>query len=155
MFDAFGLGIFCADLEGRFTYVNPAAQALLGWTGEELLGRVVHDTIHHSRPDGSPFAREDCVLHQALERVAAQQEQDDQFWRKDGAPLEIAQTIAPLREKDKLIGAIVVFVDVSERRRHADALRRRATQQSALTELGLLALGDESLQALIDQCTAR
>ncbi|HET8672570.1 MAG TPA: GAF domain-containing protein [Thermoleophilaceae bacterium] len=154
VFDAFGLGIYCADLDGRFTYVNPAAQRLLGWSADELLGRVVHDTIHHSHPDGSPFARKDCPLHQALDHVMAEQDLHDQFWRRDGAPLEIAQTIAPLLEKDKLIGAIVVFVDVGQRNRDTDALRRRAAQQSALAELGLLALGDDSLQALVDQGTA-
>ena len=153
VFDAFGVGIYCVDLDGRFTYVNPAGQALLGWGAEELLGRLVHDTIHHSHPDGSLFARGDCPLYRALELGTAGQELDDLFWRKDGSPLEVAQTIAPLHENDERVGAIVVFIDVRQRRRDTELLRSRAAQQSALAQLGLLALGGGSLQALLEKAT--
>jgi PAS domain S-box-containing protein len=56
-FDAFGVGIYCVDLDGRFTYINPAGQELLGWDTEELIGSDAHDAVHHSRPDGSSFPR--------------------------------------------------------------------------------------------------
>jgi PAS domain S-box-containing protein len=153
VFDAFGVGIYCVDLDGRFTYVNPAGQELLGWGADELLGRLVHDTIHHSHPDGTPFARQDCSLHRALELGTAHQELDDVFWRKDASPLEVAQTIAPLYEDDERVGAIVVFIDVRQRRSETELLRSRAAQQSALAELGLLALGGGSLQALLEHAT--
>ncbi|MGH2929896.1 MAG: PAS domain-containing protein, partial [Solirubrobacteraceae bacterium] len=120
VFDAFGVGIYCADLDGRFTYVNPAGQTLLGWRAEELHGRPVHDTIHHSHPDGSPFARAACPLQRALGLGIAGQELDDLFWRKDGSPLEVAQTVAPLHEGTERVGAIVVFIDVRQRRRDTD-----------------------------------
>ena len=61
VFDAFDVGIYCADLDGIFTYVNPAGQTLLGWDAEELLGRRAHDVIHHSQPDGSPFPLDEIV----------------------------------------------------------------------------------------------
>lgn len=150
VFDAFGVGIYCVDLGGRFTYINPAGQSLLGWDAEELLGRLVHETIHHSRPDGSPFAHEECPLYRALELGTAGPELDDLFWRRDGAPLEVAQTIAPLQADDARIGAIVVFIDVRQRRRDTELLRSRAAQQSALAELGLGALGGGPLQALLE-----
>ena len=153
VFDAFGVGIYCVDLDGGFTYINPAGQALLGWGAEELLGRDVHETIHHSRPDGSPFGLKDCPLHRALELGSAGQELDDLFWRKDGSPLEVAQTIAPLDEDGEQVGAIVVFIDVRQRRRDTELLRSRAAQQSALAKLGLLALGGGSLQALLERAT--
>jgi PAS domain S-box-containing protein len=153
VFDAFGVGIYCLDLQGRCTYINPTAEALLGWNAEELYGRFIHDAIHHSYPDGSPFASADCQLHQALELGTAGQELDDLFWCRDGSSLEVAYTISPLHEADELIGAIVVFVDVRERRRDHELLRSRAAQQSALAELGLLALGGSSLQALLESAT--
>ncbi|HJS96337.1 MAG TPA: ATP-binding protein [Solirubrobacteraceae bacterium] len=153
VFDAFGVGIYCVDFDGRFTYVNPSGQELLGWDAGELLGADVHKTIHHSHPDGSPFALKDCPLHGALALGTAGQELDDVFWRKDGAPLEVAQTIAPLYEDEERVGAIVVFIDVRQRRRDTELLRSRAAQQSALAELGLLALGGGPLQGLLEKAT--
>lgn len=153
VFDAFGVGIYCVGLDGRFTYINPAGQELLGWDAGELLGRDVHETIHYSHPDGSPFELEDCPLHGALALGTAGQELDDVFWHKDGSPLEVAQTIAPLYEDDERVGAIVVFIDVRQRRRDTELLRSRAAQQSALAELGLLALGGGPLQALLEKAT--
>ncbi|MGN6868833.1 MAG: ATP-binding protein [Solirubrobacteraceae bacterium] len=153
VFDAFGVGIYCVDFDGRFTYVNPSGQELLGWDAGELLGRNVHETIHHSHPDGSPYPLEECPLHRAIELGAAGQELDDLFWREDGLPLEVAQTIAPLYEDGERVGAIVVFIDVHQRRRDTELLRRRAAQQSALAELGLLALGGGPLDGLLEQAT--
>ena len=95
VFDAFGVGIYCLDLDARCTYINPAGQALLGWDADELHGRLMHETIHHSYPDGSSFASADCRLHQALELGTAGQELDDVFWCKDGSALEVAYTFNP------------------------------------------------------------
>jgi PAS domain S-box-containing protein len=153
VFDAFGVGIYCVDFDGRFTYVNPSGQELLGWDAQELLGRNVHQTIHHSHPDGSPFALEECPLYRALELGTARQELDDLFWGKDGLPLEVAQTIAPLYEDEERVGAIVVFIDTRQRRRDTELLRSRAPQQSALAELGLLALGGRPLKGLLEKAT--
>lgn len=145
VFDAFGVGIYCTDLGGRFTYVNPAGQALLGWSAEELIGRDAQATIHHPDHQRPP------PLQRTLTRGASTSELGDVFWRSDGSPLEVEQTIAPLREAGRQVGTIVVFLDVSQRRREAELVRRRAGQQSALAALGLLALGGGSLQPLLEQ----
>jgi PAS domain S-box-containing protein len=154
VFDAFGVGVYCVDLEGLFTYVNPAGETLLGWGAGELLGRHAHDTIHHSHPDGTAYPREECEFYGALERGATERELDDVFWSKSETPVEVAHTIAPLHENGKHIGAIVVFVDVRGRRHDTALLHSRAAQQAALAELGLLALGGGSLDGLFDKATA-
>ena len=151
VFDAFDVGIYCADLDGIFTYVNPAGQTLLGWDAEELLGRRAHDVIHHSRPDGSPFPLDECPFYAALQRGAAERTLDDVFWTKDGSPVSVAHTIAPLYQDGQRIGAIVVFSDISERRRYTELLRGRAAQQAALAAVGLEALGGGGLQELLDR----
>jgi PAS domain S-box-containing protein len=154
VFDAFGVGVYCVDLEGLFTYVNPAGETLLGWGAGELRGRHAHDTIHHSHPDGTAYPREECEFYGALERGATERELDDVFWSKSETPVEVAHTIAPLHENGKHISAIVVFVDVRGRRHDTALLHRRAAQQAALAELGLLALGGGSLDGLFDKATA-
>ena len=151
VFDAFDVGIYCVDLDGIFTYVNPAGQTLLGWDAEKLLGRRAHDVIHHSRPDGSPFPLDECPFYGALQKGAAERQLDDVFWTKDGSPVSVAHTIAPLYQDGQRIGAIVAFSDISERRRYTEMLRARAAQQAALTALGLEALGGGGLQALLDR----
>src|SRR5579872_1367554 len=80
VFDLFEIGVYCVNLGGFFTYVNPAGEALLGWEHGELLGRHAHDTVHHSRPDGSPFPREECLFYQALQCARAERNLDDLFW---------------------------------------------------------------------------
>ena len=55
MLDALGFGLYRLDAEGRCTYANPAALQMLGYAADEVLGRNMHELIHHSHPDGSPF----------------------------------------------------------------------------------------------------
>jgi len=154
VFDTFGVGIYCLDRAARFTYMNPAGQALLGWPAEELLGEYAHDLIHHSRPDGSPLPREECAFYQAVRRGATRRELDDIFWRRDGCALPVVYTLAPLHADGQHAGAIVMFADESERRRDAELLRISTAQQAALAELGLRALGAGALQDLLDHAGA-
>jgi len=154
VFDLFEVGVYCVNLGGYFTYVNPAGEALLGWDAGELLGRHAHDTIHHSQPDGSPFPREECPFYQALQCARAERELDDMFWKRDGSALHVAHSIAPLYEDGEHVGAIVVFADVGERHRDAELLRIRTAQQAALAELGLRALGGGALQDLLQHASA-
>jgi PAS domain S-box-containing protein len=154
VFDLFEIGVYCVNLEGCFKYVNPAGEALLGWGADELLERHAHDTIHHSRSDGSPFPREECPFYEALVRGSAEREFDDVFWRKDGSPLQVSHSIAPLHEDGKHAGSIVVFADVGERQRDGELLRARAAQQAGLAELGLRALGGGPLQELLEHASA-
>jgi PAS domain S-box-containing protein len=154
VFDLFEVGVYCVNLGGCFTYVNPAGEALLGWDAGELLGRHAHDTIHHSRPDGAPLPREECPFYQALQCARAERELDDVFWRRNGSALYVAHSIAPLYEDGKHVGAIVVFADVGERRRATKLLRTTTAQQAALADLGLRALGGGALQDLLQGASA-
>ncbi|HET8672568.1 MAG TPA: GAF domain-containing protein [Thermoleophilaceae bacterium] len=154
VFDAFGVGIYCLDRDGRFGYVNPAAETLLGWRAEQLLGRSAHDLIHHSRPDGSPLPRDECSFFRAVRRGATRRELNDVFWRKDGSAMPVVYTLAPLHDDDEHVGAIVMFADESARRRDAELLRVRTSQQAALAELGLRALGGGELQDLFQHAGA-
>src|ERR687897_591689 len=58
-----GEGIFGLDLHGEVTFVNPAASDMTGWEVEELVGCPQHDVLHHTKPDGSPYPREECPIH--------------------------------------------------------------------------------------------
>jgi len=128
---AAGDGIFGLDLRGHATFVNPAASAMLGWAAEELVGQPIHGMIHHTRPDGSADDHEDCPIYAAFTDGVVHRGDDEVFWRKDGSSFPVAYTSTPIREGGKISGAVVVFNDITERRRVQVArLAQEAAEQA-------------------------
>ncbi|MBI3976035.1 MAG: PAS domain S-box protein [Armatimonadetes bacterium] len=128
---AAGDGIFGLDLQGHATFVNPAAAAMLGWTTEELIGQPIHGMIHHTRTDGTTFEREDCPIYAAFTDGAVHHGDAEVFWRKDGTSFPVEYTSTPMREASKIAGAVVVFQDITERRRAEMArLAQEAAEQA-------------------------
>ncbi|MBI5410883.1 MAG: diguanylate cyclase [Nitrospirae bacterium] len=125
--DGAGDGIYGLDKKGCLTFVNQAAARLLGYPAEELLGRSMHATIHHSQPDGRSYREEECPIYAAIRDGVIRRVADEVFWRKDGASVPVEYVSAPLRERGNgaILGAIVVFHDLTERRR-AETNRRLA-----------------------------
>ncbi|HEV8338326.1 MAG TPA: ATP-binding protein [bacterium] len=114
---AAGEGIFGLDLRGYGTFVNPAAAAMLGWGTEDLVGQPIHSMIHHQGPDASSGTDGDCPIYATLSDGTVHSGDDEVFWRKDGSSFPIAYTSTPIREGGKVVGAVIVFTDVTERRR--------------------------------------
>jgi PAS domain S-box-containing protein len=119
-----GEGLYAVDTEGRVTYLNPAAESIFGWTRSELLGLRMHDMTHYRHPDGSPFPIEECAGFQVLHQGTTLRDFDDVFIRKDGTFFPVRYTSAPLRSGDKTEGLVVVFRDVTERRRAEEEIAR-------------------------------
>jgi PAS domain S-box-containing protein len=119
--DAAGEGIYGVDLQGRVTFVNPAATQMLGWTEQELLGQHQHPLIHHTRADGNPLPVEECPIHRSVKEGESHQGAD-LFWRKDGTSFPIEYVSTPIRESGELVGAVVIFKDITERTRTEEQL---------------------------------
>ncbi|HEY8583160.1 MAG TPA: PAS domain S-box protein [Capillimicrobium sp.] len=132
--DSAGDGIFRVDAIGCATYVNPAAARMLGYTPDELLGQPIHDLIHHAHPDGTPHPWRSCPMRTTLLHGETLRVTDDVLWRRDGTPLPVEYTSAPVLDDDQVTGAVVVFVDVTERREVEERLRMFA-ERDALTGL--------------------
>lgn len=112
---AVGEGIYGVDTQMRTTFINPAALAMLGYTAEEVLGRNPHAIFHTRHRDGRPYPFADCPLHRTLEE-GRERHQEEWFFRRDGSPLPVAMTCAPLYEDTQLTGAVVTFRDISEQK---------------------------------------
>jgi PAS domain S-box-containing protein len=125
---AAGEGIYGVNAEGKTTFVNPVAERLLGWTAEELSGRDIHTIIHHTRPDGSHYPHDECPIYAAFSDGAVHRVNDEVFWRKDGTPVWVEYTSTPIRDRNVVVGAVIVFRDVSERK-HADERLRAALME--------------------------
>ena len=124
--DALGDGVYGVDLEGRCLFVNKAALRILGYDGPEtLIGRNMHATIHHTRPDGSAFPQAECpLLHTATSGRPVRLE-NEMLWRADGTPFFAEYSSFPVRSDGRISGSIITFNDVTTRQ---DAQRRLAAQ---------------------------
>ncbi len=133
--NAAGEGIYGLDLEGRTTFINPAGTAMLQWPVEELVGQAMHDLHHHTRADGTPYTRETCPIYAALHDGAIHRVADEVFWRRDGSSFPVEYVSTPLRdERGELAGAVVSFIDITERRRAETALRAHESQLQTIVE---------------------
>lgn len=134
---AAGEGIFGLDLEGNHTFVNPAANRLLGYEPEELLGRPSHLTWHHTKADGSTYPAEDCPIYRAYKDGEIHQGDDEVFWRKDGTSFPAQYTSTPIwNEEGVLAGAVVTFQDITEKKRLAAQLLEEAKLAEVTRVLG-------------------
>ena len=120
--ESVGDGIFAIDLDGNVTVANAAAAQMLGYKKEEILGRNLHDLIHHTRPDGVPFASEDSPIRKSLTNLDTIRVSDEVFWRKDGSFFPVDYVARPQIESQpdnseaKAVGVVVAFTDTTERR---------------------------------------
>lgn len=124
LLDAVGEGIYGLDREGRTTFVNPAAERMLGYSRAELIGALQHEVIHHKRADGSPYEAAECPIYASIRDGSVDTVDDEVFWRKDGSSFPVEYTTTPIYADGAVVGGVVTFRDVSERRRAMDEVVR-------------------------------
>jgi PAS domain S-box-containing protein len=128
-----GDGVITTDAEGVVQYLNPVAAALTGWTVDEAQGqplaRVFHIVDENHNPAPDPVVRcleEECITGLANHTILI---------RRDGKEFSIQDSVAPIRHRDgRILGAVLVFRDVSEARRIGLRMAHQATHD-ALTGL--------------------
>ncbi|HTH47399.1 MAG TPA: response regulator, partial [Candidatus Limnocylindria bacterium] len=114
--DSTAEGIFGVDTEGRVTFINPAVTAMLHFSPEELIGKGSHDLMHHHRADGSIYPKEECPMFAAYKHGKASRIDDEFLWRKDSTGLPVEYGVTPIFKNGTLLGAVVSFTDITERR---------------------------------------
>ena len=129
---AAGEGIYGVNSDGRTTFVNPAAEQILGWAADELIGRDIHGIVHHTRPDGSHYPTEECPIYAAFRDGSVHKVDNEVFWRRDGKPVWVEYTSTPIRDRGEVVGAVIVFRDISERHEAQEKLRAALAEVDSL-----------------------
>jgi PAS domain S-box-containing protein len=129
LLESTGEGIYGIDLEGRCTFINRAGANMIGRAPQDVLGCNMHELTHHSHPDGRPYPPHECAIFNAFRQGLACRIDTEVFWHHDQHCFAVEYSSYPLMDGDTVLGAVVTFVDITERKRAADAL------QSAKNEL--------------------
>ncbi len=130
--NAVGEGVYGLDLQGNVTFVNPAAATMIDWEMEDLIGKSMHQVLHHSHSDGTHYPRESCPIYAAFQDGSTQRVTDEVFWRKDGTSFPVEYISTPMRdEQGQVIGAVVTFRDIT-RRKWAESVLQQTNEELEL-----------------------
>src|ERR1017187_5854371 len=151
LLDSTAEAIYGIDLNGNCTFSNAACARLLGYANpSDLLGKNMHSLIHHTKSDRTPYPVEDCVIYKAFRKSAHCHVDNEVLWRQDGTSFPAEYWSYPLLKDGKPTGAVVTFLDISERKRNEEDLRRFA----AIVEGSDDAIIGESLDGTVSSWNA-
>ena len=127
--------IYGLDLQGDCTFCNPACLRLLGYGApKDLLGTNMHELMHHTRADGTPYPEQDCEIYVAVHEGRASHVTDEVLWRADRTSFPAEYWSYPMYKTGDLVGAVVTFLDISDRKRAEQALRQSEEKYRELFE---------------------
>jgi PAS domain S-box-containing protein len=153
-----GEGVFGVDLEGLCVFINPAGARMIGFEPQQVLGRNMHTLTHHSHGDGAHYPMDDCPIYNAFRQGKPCRIDSEVFWRQDGSSFAVEYSSYPVFDQGQVRGAVVTFVDITERKRAEDALHQaknelevRVTErthalETALQQLRELAAWSEAVR---------
>ena len=140
--------LFLLDAEGRTTFMNPAAEEMFGWQQDELLGKVLHDLIHHSHPDGTSFFKDQCPLGDVFRTGQALRNHEDVFIHRQGRFVPVYCSNVPISVDSKVTGAVVSINDITERKQAEEERERlyREAQEAIQARDEFLSIASHELK---------
>ncbi len=142
--DSSSEGIFGLDTEGRISFVNPAACRMLGFTPGELVGQLSHPLIHHHRSDGSEYPVERSPMRAAYAHGEPSRIDNELLWRKNGTGLLVEYGATPIKKDGAIVGAVISFTDITQRKEHESALKQAKAKAEEATEMKSMFLANMS-----------
>ena len=113
--NAIDMAVYGIDAFGHCTFINKAALEMLGYTQDEVLGQNMHQLIHHTYTDGSPYPESACPLLQTLETGRPVQLDNEMLWRKNGSSFVAEYSAYPVMDESVVTGGVVTFQDMANR----------------------------------------
>jgi two-component system, sensor histidine kinase and response regulator len=141
LLESTGQGIYGIDLHGNCTFINRATCEMIGYRPGEALGRNLHDLIHHHKPDGSIYPVDQCPIYRAFIKGEGCRVDTEVIWRRDGTPVPVEYSSFPILEGDKITGAVVTVVDITERKRAEEKVRESEQLFRSIFENAQIGIG--------------
>ena len=132
--------IFVVSPEGLTSFVNTEAEHTFGFTAAELLGKSLHDMLHHHYPDGRPFPASECRASQAVTDGQTRHDEESVLFHKDGTPVDVSCSRAPLNVNGLRTGTVITVRDIGGRKKAENALRESEARFRCLTEAGIVGI---------------
>ena len=147
--DSTAEGIFGCDPDGTCLFCNQAAVRLLGYDdASELIGQNMHSLEHHTRKDGTPFPIDECPIFVGFHKNLGVHIEDDLFWRKDGTSFPVEYWSHTMNRDGKTVGAVITFLDITERQKAEEALRKSEQRKHTLLEINNAIINKLTQEAL-------
>lgn len=150
LLDSMAEGAYGVDNNGNCTFINNAFLHLLGYDdSSEIVGRNIHNLIHHTRVNGEPYHERECHMHKAYENRQSINVSHEVFWRKDGTSIPVEYFSQPIIKDGAVIGAIATFIDITERKKAEEEIHKLAFYDALTGLANRRLLSDRIKQALI------
>ena len=124
LLESAGEGIIGVSLDGKMTFVNPAACRMLGYSPDEFESKELHSLIHYAHKDGSTYPQEDCPMQKSISGGTASHIDSEVLWRKDGTSFPVAYSSNPVHKDGSLVGSVITFSDITARKLAEEQVRR-------------------------------
>ena len=149
---AAGEGIFGLDQQGNISFVNPATARITGWDATALKGKPASTILHQLRIHFQPGTQEDHFIGAAFLDGTVQIGDGDIFRRKDGTQFAVEYTSTAVRETGKVVGTVVIFRDITDRKQKEYLQSRQARQSALRADVGFALAGSGSLTGILQRC---
>ncbi|MCX6149563.1 MAG: PAS domain S-box protein [Ignavibacteriales bacterium] len=135
MLNSIAEGAYGVDTSGNCTFVNRAFLKILGYQNEhEILGKHIHELIHHSHYDGSPYPSIECKMYRAHQTNQPINVSDEVFWSKDGVAIPVEYWSHPIVKDGVVIGSIATFINITERKQAEEEITMLAHSLKSVNE---------------------
>ncbi|WP_428609902.1 PhnD/SsuA/transferrin family substrate-binding protein [Sedimenticola sp.] len=132
-------GIIGVDMDGNTTFANRAMTQITGWSLADLIGRNQHQILHHTRADGTSHPADQCPVYATCHDQIPRYVDDDVFWKKDGSCFPVEYSSTPIRDEQfKTVGSVVVFRDISDRKRISEEARQHQDDLAHVARLSTM-----------------
>ena len=138
------------DSAGACLFANASAARMLGYADPtKLLGKNMHSMEHHTRKDGTPYPIEECPIYVGFQKGENVHRDDEIFWRSDGASFPVEYWSHLVVREGKTLGAVITFIDITERKRVEEALRKSEERNRSLLQINNAIITNLTQQALL------
>jgi formate hydrogenlyase transcriptional activator len=150
MLDSAAEAICACDSAGTCLFANCSAARILGYGDpSELLGKNLHSLEHHTHKDGAPYPIEECPIYLGFQKGESVHRDDEVYWRKDGTSFPVEYWSHPVVQEGRTIGAVITFIDITERKQTEEALRRSEEMNRSLLQINNAIITNLTQEALL------